>query len=187
MASFDVQPDGGIIFTDSSVIDCVDDYENKAKVILQKLAQNHIYWFVLEKNHKEIPNQYFTHTYCDCVACRYNRLDIPGAIMEVNKGEKESLDDQMKTAYMHYVLGNYLKAADGFQKISKQANIDRKRTLYLITQFNLIRLGKLIKSNYYDKESRDLAKKLMIIRLDPAVYSAPNRSHHRKLFNYIKV
>lgn len=186
LASFEVQPNGGIKFCDTSFIDCVDDYENKAKAIMRKLMQNHIYWLVSEKTGKEVLIKFFAHTNCDCVACLYNRLDIPGAIRELSKRKKEKLEDQVKTAYMHYVLGNYLKAADDFLRIANLANKARKRTLYLIAQFNLIRLGRLIKNNYYDKESSDLAKKLMSIKLDPVVYSATNRSHHRKLLIYIK-
>jgi len=92
----------------------------------------------------------------------------------------------MKTAYLHYKLGNYIRAAEAFQSIGKQAIKESKKTLFLITQFNLIKLSKLIKSYYYDHDIIKYGKTLTDINLDSAVYSAPNRSHHRKLFNYIK-
>ncbi|RLJ69330.1 uncharacterized protein DUF4365 [Pedobacter alluvionis] len=184
--TFRVQTDGSINFTDSSYIDGVDDYENKVIAILSKLTQNHVYAIISQKTRKEVSTLYLTHGNCSCVACCYNRLDIPKAIEQLCKPKDKSLDDQMKTAYMHYELGNYLKSAESFRKIGKQATKENKKTLFLITQFNLIKLGRLIKNNYYDHETVEQGKTLMDINLDRAVYSARNRSHHRKLFNYIK-
>ncbi|SDD66265.1 DUF4365 domain-containing protein [Pedobacter soli] len=184
--TFKVQPDGKIVFTDSSYIQDVEDYEKKAKAVLVKFTQNHIYEIVSQKSRKEVSTRYFSHGNCNCVVCCYNRLEIPQTIEKLAEPKNKSLDDQMKIAYMHYELGNYLKAVQAFQKIGKQAFNKGKKTLFLITQFNLIKLGRLIKSNYYDYETMEHGKQLMEINLDQAVYSARNRSHHRKLFNYIK-
>lgn len=184
--SIKVQADGTINFTNSIYIEGVLDYEQKAIAILAKLSHNHIYSIVSEKTRKEVSTRYFTHGNCDCVACCYNRLDIPGTIKKLQVPTDNSLDDQLKTAYLHYELGNYIRAAEAFQGIGKQAANGSKKTLFLITQFNLIKLGKLIKSYYYDHDTIKDGKTLMDINLDSAVYSAPNRSHHRKLFNYIK-
>lgn len=184
--SFKVQADGTINFADPTYIEGVEDYEKKTIAILAKLSQNHIYYVVSEKTRKEVSTRYFTHGNCDCVACCYNRLDIPETIKKLQSPKDNSLDDQVKTAYMHYELGNYIKAAEAFQSIGKQAIKENKKTLFLITQFNLIKLGRLIKRSYYDNDTVERGKALMNINLDSAVYSARNRSHHRKLFNYIK-
>lgn len=170
--TFKVQPDGTINFIDSSYIQDVDDYEKKAIAILAKLSQNHIYAIISQKSRKEVSTRYFTHGNCNCVACCHNRLDIPETIKKLQEPKDKSLDDRMKTAYMHYELGNYLSAAESFQNIGSQAIKENKKTLFLITQFNLIRLGRLIKNNYYDYETIEYGKTLMDINMDRAVYSA---------------
>ena len=184
--TFKVQSDGTINFTDESYVQNVDDYEKKAIAILAKLSQNHIYAIISQKSRKEVSTRYFSHGNCDCVACCYNRLDIPQTIKKLQEPKDKSLDARMKTAYMHYEMGNYLKSAEDFQSIGKQATKEKKKTLFLIAQFNLIRLGRLIKNSYYDFETIEYGKALIDINMDRAVYSARNRSHHRKLFNYIK-
>lgn len=184
--SFKVQTDETINFVDPFYIEGVQDYEKKAIAVLRKLSQNHIYYLASEKTRRDVSTRYFTHGNCNCVACCYNRLDIPETIKKLREPKDSSLDEEMKTAYMHYVLGNYSRSAEAFVAIGKQAIKENKKTLYLITQFNLIKLGRLIKSYYYDYDLIEYGKTLMDINLDSIVYSAHNRSHHRKLFNYIK-
>lgn len=186
LETFNVRPDGSINFTDSRYIKDVKDYENKAKVILTKFSQNHIYAVVSHKSRKEVSTRYFNHGDCNCVACCYNRLEIPLAMEKLSEVEQKTLDEQMVFAYMHYTLGDFLKSAKSFEEIGRQAFKEGKKTLFMITQFNLIKLGKLIRSAYYDSDSFKRGTALMEINLDLSVYTERNRSHHRKLFNYIK-
>lgn len=184
--TFEVQLDGSIKFTNSDYTQNVDNYEKKAKDILSKFSQNHIYAIVSNISRKEVSTRYFNHSDCNCVVCCYNRLEIPQAIEKLGKRKDTTLEEKMTTAYMHYVLGNYLKAAQAFEAIGKNAYENKKKTLFMITQFNLIKLGKLIKINYFEAKIRERWKRLLEINLDVAEYVARNRSHHRKLFNYIK-
>lgn len=186
IGSFQVEPNGTIKFNDPKFIDGVKNYRKKARAVLTKLTQNHIYWLVSQKTRKEVSTRFFANDHCDCVTCSYNRLDIPAAIKKLQNPADKSSSDKMKTAYMHYEFGNYLNAAKEFQNIGKGAKKQNKKTLYLITQFNLVKLGKLIKNNYYDPETISFGSNLMDINLDLAVYSAPNRTYLRKLHNYIK-
>lgn len=185
LKSFEVT-DGKVNFSNESFITGVDDYEEKATSILRKLTQNHIYSVSAQKSGKEASTRLFQNQTCDCVACRYYRLDIPGAILQLNKTKKGDLDEQMKVAYMHYKLGNYLQAAKAFKAIGIESKKKNKKTLFLITQFNLQKLGRLIKNSYYDSENQSYAQRLMQINLERAVFAAQNKSHHRKLFNWIK-
>ncbi|GEM63853.1 hypothetical protein SF1_18350 [Sphingobacterium faecium NBRC 15299] len=184
--TFSVQPDGIINFADSSYIKGVKDYQEKAKTILSKFSQNHIYSIVSHKSRKEVSTRYFNHSDCNCVACCYNRLEIPLAMEKLSEVKDKTLDEQMVNAYMHYTFGDFLKSAKTFEEIGRQAFKDRKKTLFMITQFNLIKLGKLIRYAYYDRDAYKHGKALMEINLDQFVYKERNRSHHQKLFNYIK-
>ncbi|MEJ2884638.1 DUF4365 domain-containing protein [Pedobacter sp. GR22-6] len=185
-SSFKIKEDGTIQFTDPSFINGVVDYERKAEEILKQLSQNHIYYLISNKTRKQVTISLFAQSTCDCVVCKYHRLDILGAIQAAECTDAISLPEQMKLAYMHYELGNFLKAAEGFQRISILASKQKKKTLRLIAQFNLLRLGRFIKNTYFNQDNVQLATKLLSINLDKEVYTAPKRSHHSNLFSYIK-
>ncbi|MFD2966288.1 DUF4365 domain-containing protein [Sphingobacterium bambusae] len=184
--SFKVQSDGNIDFTEPAFIRDVDEYEKKAKIIFERFSNNHIYSIIAEKSRREVPTRYFKKRKCNCIVCCYSRLEIPKVLKMLQNSRAQSLEDRMKMAYMNYMFGNYLQAAKAFEEIGVVAKKKKKETLNLITQFNLIKLGRLIRSNYYSHEELELGKKMMEINLDKAVYFAPSNSHHRKLFNYIK-
>ncbi|WP_432327698.1 DUF4365 domain-containing protein [Mucilaginibacter sp. P25] len=143
--SFQVNDDHSITFKNPSLISGVVDAENKAKLVLKKFTENHIYWLGNDSRKSDVSLRYFPDQECDCVACRYYKLDIPGSIKSIDNQPTEGLLDKMKVAYMHYQLGNFVKAAEMQKTIAKEAKIAKKPVIYAITQFNLIKLGRLIK------------------------------------------
>jgi len=185
-SSLDIKEDSSIDYLNMAFFEGVEDYDRKVKTILSKLTQNHIYFMTSMKTRQEVSIQYYDHQACNCAVCCYYRLEIPEAIEKLKKTESNELVDLIKDAYLHYELGNYLTSAKSYQKISKQADEKKKKTLTLITKFNLIKLGKLISHSYYDQNNLMYGRQLMDIDLGGIVYSSKTKSYHRKLFNYIK-
>ncbi|RZK13188.1 MAG: DUF4365 domain-containing protein [Flavobacterium sp.] len=184
--SIEVKDNGDLHFLNTDLIKDVIDYDNKAKSVLKKLSQNHIYGIISNKSRKEVSTRYFKSGECDCVACRYFRLDFKGAIDELEKTDPTELIAKFKCAYMHYQLGNYMKSAKLLEKCALQAKEEQKDILFLITQYNLKKLGRLISNNYYDFEIIQYGKKLQDINLDKAVFKVPSKSHNRKMLLWIK-
>jgi hypothetical protein len=185
-ASFKVNDDHSISFKDPTLINGVVDPEKKAKVVLRKLSENHIYWLGADSIREDASLRYFPDQDCDCLACRYYRLDILGAITAMDTPPANELNDKLKFAYMHYQLGNYLKSAALQKEVATEAKRDKKTVLFTITQFNLLKLGKLIKNSYYDYQTTNEGTQLQKIDLDKIVLSSATRGHNLKLAMWVK-
>jgi len=185
-ASFKINDDYSISFTDPSLISGVNDAETKAKFILRKFSENHIYWLGSDSLRDDASLRYFPDGDCDCVACRYYRLDIVGAIKALDAEPTGELLDKLKFAYMHYQLGNYIKSAALTKEAASEAKKSKKTVIHTITQFNLIKLGRFIKGNYYDHQITAEGAKLQNIDLDRVVLSSAIKGHNLKLAMWIK-
>jgi len=184
--SITVNDDQSVSFKEPDLFKGVVDAESKAKTILTKLTQNHIYWLSTESSRKDTSTRLFLHQECDCVACRYYKLDFVGAIQALETNTPQNLMDSLKFAYMHYQLGNFKRAAALLEEIAVKAKEDKKTVIYMITQFNLWKLGKLIKNGYYDHEMQVYARKLQKIDLDRAMLSTTAKGHNLKVSLWIK-
>ncbi|MET3606976.1 hypothetical protein ABIC74_000818 [Mucilaginibacter rubeus] len=185
-ASIKVNDDHTLTFTKPALIKGVADADRKAKVILRKFSENQIYWIGGDSGKADAPLRYFPEQECDCVACRYYRLDILGAIKSLDSKPKDDLLDQMKFAYMHYQLGNYIKAAEMLKDVASAAKRSNKSVIYTITQFNLLKLGRLIKNSYFDYQITNASVDFLKIDLDKTVLSSLTKGHNLKLAMWIK-
>jgi hypothetical protein len=176
---------GNLEFIEKRFIADVDNYEEKAAGILAKLTQNHIFSINSNKNNKTADVRYFRIQQCDCVACQFSRLDFVNASKELQK-EPAELKDGLKYAYVHYQTGDFLKAAHLFEKLAAQAKKESKDIVYLITQFNLVKLGRFIRNNYWEFSDQQYGKKLELISLDQALAQIANKKQHRSLLSWIR-
>jgi hypothetical protein len=185
-ASIRVKDDNNLEFLNPQFTNNVNDYEDKAKQILLKLSQNHIYGFVSDRSRKEAATRYFVNRVCDCVACRYFRLDVLEVLAELNQTAPQSLDEGLKYAYMHYQLGNFLAAAKLFEEKGKQAKAEKKDVYFLICEYNRLKLGRFIKNHYFDPEIEKYGRELEKINLDRTVLRLPDKGHDQKLMFWIR-
>lgn len=184
LESIQIKDDNTLEFKNLDLVSTVDNYEDKATTILKKLTQNQIYWIVSEKNRKSIFIRCVSNFSCLCINCQLSRLDILKTITGLDV-DPDDLQESMKYAYTHYQLGSFIKAAKLFQTIAIRAKKEEKHIVYIITQFNLVKLGRFISNNYWETEPVNLGKDLLNIDLDK-VKHLYGHIENPKLFTWIK-
>lgn len=168
----------------------IKEYEKKLKEIIEILNYGIIFYLFKENDKPDsLGNKGWSDTYkklyikhpekCDCLTCRYMRLEISSVIIDTLSGNvnvSSDITSDFQLAYSNYNLGNFLISFKQFEEISNKAWKTGRYFSYYIAKHNSKTLRNLI--DFYDgninsTEKKEILNTIENIDFDKLLFQIP--------------
>ena len=158
--------ENNIIITNPAFYKGVKDYQNKIKAVLSRLTNNLIFNLTDSNNRNRIDIRLSKKELCDCPKCSYRKLRFKHSFDTINT-YTDSNKDLLESAYVNYLIGNYISAAEILLRAVKVFNQSKLYTLEFIARYNLVRLRQYLRNNHSgSSSSNNLVDEIKQINLE---------------------
>jgi hypothetical protein len=138
----------------------------KLKFIIKHLTGNLVEEVSYDGSSVEI-SELVEYEVCECLRCQLERLEFKSLSSNLSATDG-SLEELIIRAFTNYKLGNFLWSSEQFIKASELSLIKGKLITHFIIQYNLSKLGRLLRRRMYlgDVSIRNVIPKIESIDLD---------------------
>ncbi|WP_433631522.1 DUF4365 domain-containing protein [Chryseobacterium cucumeris] len=148
----------------------VENQNEKLRKIVSFFQVNHIQhirWKGKNPKGQICVHNLYHYGKCECERCNLERLNIK----KTNILLKEELEENgnyeiLRRGYTYYLLGDYKNSADIFLSVYNESDRVNNPIIYTVSTYNLTRLKRLIKFNYYEDDREVILEKLSSIDFD---------------------
>jgi len=153
-----------------SKVEFVKNQKEKLRSIINFFQVNHIQhirWRGKTPKGQVCVHKFYKYGKCDCERCNLERLNIKKTKTLLNEDLKENGNyEVLRRGYTYYLLGDYKKSVDIFLSIYNESDRIHNPIIYTISTYNLTRLKRLIKFNYYEDDRKEILEKISSIDFD---------------------
>ncbi len=154
-----------VALKDPAFFEGVTNAEEKAQFVFTALSVNLIFDIADRNLHKSIHTHLrYQGSLGTAADEHYETFDYGGVLSSMRKRDV-TVRERMSKAYLHYRLGNFVKAGQLFEEISTSALKSNNQGLYFICQFNMNKLARFIRSRYDDPDKKAMAQRWLSIDL----------------------
>ncbi|KFC19301.1 DUF4365 domain-containing protein [Chryseobacterium sp. FH1] len=148
----------------------VENQKDKLRKIISFFQVNHIHHIRWKGKNPKLQicvHKLYRYGKCDCERCNLERLNLKRTNTLLNDDLKEGGNyETLRRGYTYYLLGDYKNSADIFLSVYNESDRSNNPIIYTISTYNLTRLKKLIKFNYYEDDRDTILEKLSSIDFD---------------------
>lgn len=176
---------GKVQFTDPIWTKGVAASQKKIRYILKRLSASLVFYIAGHKSREWASVRYSDSEKCDCVRCRIDRLDFPGAFDAISAGVDKRNDLQIM-AYSHYQLGNFIESAELLEQARDEYKREEEWSQYVLSSYSLSKLRTHLRSNYWGEQApAALIERLAKINLETIRMSLPKADKNSRFHAWV--
>lgn len=158
---------GNIIHGDGELVENQADKLKRIANFFKSNYINHIQWGGSKYKEKLCIHKLFSYSNCDCARCSFDNLNFKRTeCLLDNYTGQEPLFEQSRMGYAAYLIGDLKKCTTIYLNIYEQSLKINDFPSYIIAKYNLIKLERIIKWDYYDGNKHEFTEKVKDFNLD---------------------
>lgn len=116
-------------------------------------------------NYKTTELPYISADQCECLNCKFSRSEFSKVFKELDRSLPSTKAD-LKTAFLHYEIGNLQHAVEMLIQVASNAEKEQKWITFYIANYNLALIGRMFRFSGPDGREEKWVKELLEIDME---------------------